>query len=284
MRRRLTRRGEPVAAACARLALALARLALGAAAVNGALACGAPAGIVHIAALDERLDIALADGRVVRLAGLDGSIYRDPKTKVSAEAVLAARFVGKDVELDVLGGGADRWGRIPGDFALQRNAGEPSDSAAEALLAAGFARVRPEFEARSCSPGRLALENEARSRSLGIWADRNHAIIPSSDLTALRRLSGHFAVIEGKVRRVGFGRSRIYLDLAPRGGPTIVVPRKLAPALARAGVSVGGLKGRDVRARGVIDGRFGLRLEVSDPAMIEVALRRDTAAEAEAPQ
>src|SRR5271166_514984 len=282
MKRNSARRSGPLDGAGPRLALGLTGLAFGLAAVNGALACGAPAGIVHVAAVDERLDISLDDGRVVRLAGLDGSIYRNPKTRESAGAILA-RFFGADVELDVLGG-ADRWGRIPGDFALPKNAGEPSDSAAGALLAAGLARVRPEFEARSCSIGRLAPEDKARSEGLGVWADRNRAIISSSDLTALRGLNGHFVLIEGKVHRVGFGRSRIYVDLVPRGGPTLVVPRKLEPALARAGVSVSGLVGRDVRARGVIDGRFGLRLEVSDPAMIEVALRPATAGEAEAAQ
>ena len=265
-----------------RLPRGLSGLVFGLAAVSGALACGAPAGMVRIAAVDERLDVALSDGRIVRLAGLDGSLYRDPKTKVSAMAILA-RFVGADVELDVVGG-ADRWGRIPGDFAPPKNAGDPSDSAADALLAAGLARVRPEFEARSCSPGRLALENEARRRGLGVWSDPSRAIIPSSDLAALRRLSGRFVLIEGKVHRVGFGRSSIYVEFVPRGGPTLVIARKLEPALARAGVSMGALAGRDVRARGVVGGGSGLRIEVSDPVTIEVAPRPDKAGEAKAAQ
>jgi len=284
MKRSPARRSGSPDKARPRLAFGLAGLALGAAAVNGALACGAPAGIVHIAAVDERLDLALDDGRVVRLAGLDASIYRDPKTREAAQAMLDARLVGQDAELRALAGGPDRWGRIPGDLSLRKGAGERADSAAEALLAAGLARVRPEFETRFCSPARLALEDAARRQGVGVWADRDRAIVPSSDLTALRRLDGHFILIEGMVRRVGFGRSRIYLDLAPRGAPTIVVPRKLEPALARAGLAVSGLNGRDVRARGVIDGRFGLRLEVSDPAMIELALRPETAGEAEARQ
>ena len=264
--------------------MALFFFALGAAAGNGVWACGAPTETVRADAVNERLDIALDDGRVVRLAGLDGSLYRAPAAQQAAQALLAARFVGKDVELDVLAAGPDRWGRIPGDLTLPKGFGNPPDSAAEALLAAGLARVRPEFEARACSLNRLALEDEARRRGLGVWADRAHAIIPGSDLAALRSLGGHFIVIEGRVRRVGFGRSRIYLDLAPRGGLTLVVPRQFEPALARAGVAVGALAGRDVRARGVIDGRFGLRLEVGDPAMIEVARQPEQAGEAEARQ
>ena len=282
MERNATRRGG-IRQRGLRLTRALAVFALGGATIGGASACGAPAGMVRVAAVDERLDLTLDDGRIVRLAGLDGSIYANPATQEAAQALLNARLIDRDAELDVLAG-PDRWGRIPGDLSPAKSAVEPAGSAAEALLAAGLARVRPEFEARSCALMRLALENAARDRLLGIWAEIERAIIPSSNLAALKRLDGHFAVIEGAVRRVGLGRSRIYLDLVPRGGPTLVVPRKLEPALARAGVVVSGLKGRDVRARGVIDGRFGLRLEIGDPAMIELALQPKRAGEAEAGQ
>jgi hypothetical protein len=77
------------------------------------------------------------------------------------------------------------------------------------------------------------------------------------------------------VRRVGFGRSRIYLDLAPRDGATIVVARNLEKAFAKAGRPIDALKGQVIRARGVLDVRFGPRLEVVEPAMIEVVRRSD---------
>jgi hypothetical protein len=77
-------------------------------------------------------------------------------------------------------------------------------------------------------------------------------------------------VVEGMVRRVGFARSRIYLELVPRDGPTIVVARKLETALAREGRPVGAMVGQTIRARGALDDRFGPRIEVADPAMIEL--------------
>jgi len=82
-------------------------------------------------------------------------------------------------------------------------------------------------------------------------------------------------VIEGVVRRVGFGRSRLYLDLVPKGGPTIVVPRKLEPAFARAGLALGAAAGETIRVRGTIDDRRGPRVEVSEPAMVEFLGRFD---------
>jgi hypothetical protein len=86
-------------------------------------------------------------------------------------------------------------------------------------------------------------------------------------------------VVEGVVRRVGFTRSRLYLELVPRDGPTIVVGRKLEKALAREGRPVSAFVGRTIRTRGALDDRFGPRIEVADPAMIEIA-RRDAPGEA----
>ena len=146
---------------------------------------------------------------------------------------------------------------------------------ASALLRAGYARVRPEFETRSCAAERLALEDRARRAALGMWRDPEYAVIQSFDMATLRRRDGQFVVIEGRVRRVGFGRSRLYLDLAPYDGPTIVVARKLETAFAKAGRPLDTLAGQTIRARGVLDARFGPRLEVGEPAMIEILRRSD---------
>jgi len=52
------------------LGLGVACLAIGAAAPAQA-DCGTPSGTGQVVAVDERLDIALKDGRLVRLAGLE---------------------------------------------------------------------------------------------------------------------------------------------------------------------------------------------------------------------
>jgi hypothetical protein len=56
--------------------------------------------------------------------------------------------------------------------------------------------------------------------------------------------------------------------------------RKLEKALARDGRPVGALVGQTIRARGALDDRFGPRIEVTDPAMIEAARRADAPGEA----
>jgi endonuclease YncB( thermonuclease family) len=235
-----------------------------------------------VVGVDERLDIALGDGRIVRLGGLDAPNPErgPPEIANGARDFLSGRLLGQEVELIQLAGGTDRWSRTVADLFLPASRGGPSGSTAAALLTAGFARVRPEFETRGCAAERLAIEEDARQRETGIWRDPEFAVIQSSNSAELRRRIGRFVVVEGMVRRVGFARSRIYLELVPRDGPTIVVARKLESALAREGRPVSELVGQTIRARGALHGRFGPRIEVIDPAMIEIARRADAPGEA----
>jgi endonuclease YncB( thermonuclease family) len=245
-------------------------------------ACGRPAGRVEAVGVDERLDIELSDGRIVRLGGLDAPTAESgaPEIAKGAREFLSQRLLGRDADLVQLAGGTDRWGRTVGDLVVADPGEGFAGSTAAALLTAGYARVRPEFETRSCAAERLAIEEKARRGELGIWREPEFVVIQSSNSAELRRRNGRFVVIEGMVRRVGFARSRIYLELAPRDGPTIVVARKLEKALAREGRPVGALTGQTIRARGALDARFGPRVEVADPAMIEIARRSDALGEA----
>jgi micrococcal nuclease len=247
-------------AALAALALALPAIA----------ACGRPAGRVQAVSVDARLDIELADGRTVRLGGLDtpNADRGAPELAKAARDFLSERLLGREADLILLAGGTDRWGRVVADLT---EPGSQPESSAAALLAAGYARVRPEYETRGCAAERLMIEAGARQAGLGVWRDPDFTVIQSSNSAELRRRSGRFVVIEGLVRRVGFARSRLYLELVPRDGLTIVVARKLETALAREGRPAGALVGQTIRARGALDDRFGPRIEVSDPAMIEIA-------------
>jgi endonuclease YncB( thermonuclease family) len=247
----------------------------------GLAACGRSAGRVQAVSVDERLDIGLSDGRTVRLGGLDApnADHGAPEIANAARNFLTERLLGRDADLILLAGGTDRWGRTVADLVVLNPGDGSANSIASALLTAGYARVRPEFETRGCAAERLTIEDGARRGRLGIWRDPDFAVVQSSNSAELHRRSGRFVVIEGMVRRVGFARSRLYLELVPRDGPTVVVARKLEAALAREGRPAGELVGQTIRARGALDDRFGPRIEVSDPAMIEIARRADAPGE-----
>jgi endonuclease YncB( thermonuclease family) len=265
----LLRRFERFGAQPGAIAMFLAASLAAAAPVRAA--CGTPEGTVRVIDVDERVDLVLADGRTVRLGGAaPPDPARSPDLASTARAFLASRFAGRDGLLVRLAAGTDRWGRVVADVTLSDPAASGGrESAASALIGAGYARVAPAFEARGCAPERLRLEDGARRAGLGVWADPTYGVVDAADAEALRRSDGRLVVIEGRVRRVGFGRSRLYLDLVPKGGPTIVVPRKLEQAFARAGHSFEAAAGQTIRVRGALDNRLGPRVEVSEPAMIE---------------
>jgi endonuclease YncB( thermonuclease family) len=265
-----------------RLYVACAALPVMVMAAPGFAACGLPGGRVQAVSVDERLDIALSDGRTVRLGGLDapGAGRGTPEIASAAQDFLKRRLLSREADLIVLAGAPDRWGRTVADLSLPDSAAGLAGSTAAALLGAGLARVRPEFETRGCAAERLMIEESARRAGLGVWRDPDFAVIQSSDSAELRRRDGRFVVVEGMVRRVGFARLRLYLELAPHDGPTIVIARKLEPALAREGRRVGALVGETIRARGALDDRFGPRIEVGEPTMIEIARRADAPGEA----
>jgi len=271
------RRAAASLARTARLYVASVALPIVVIAVPGLAACGRSGGRVEPVGVDQRLDIALSDGKIVRLGGLDVPNADRGARQVAnaARDFLSRRLVGREMDLVVIAGAPDRWGRTVADLILPGADGKADGSAAAALLSAGLARVRPEFETRGCAVERLAIEDGARRAGLGIWRDPDFAVIQSSDVAELRRRDGRFVVVEGMVRRVGFARSRLYLELVPHDGPTIVITRKLEPALAREGRPVGALVGQTIRARGALDDRFGPRIEVGEPAMIEIARRAD---------
>jgi hypothetical protein len=131
-------------------------------------ACGRPAGRVQAVSVDERLDIALSDGRIVRLGGLDAPTAERgaPEFAKVAREFLSQRLLGGHTDLILLAGGTDRWGRMVADLVVADPPDGSAGSTAAALLTAGYARVRPEFETRGCAAERLAIEEEARQ---GNW-------------------------------------------------------------------------------------------------------------------
>ena len=229
-------------------------VALGLASAASA-ACGTGAGMVRVESVDARGELRLADGRIIRLAGIDPA--------AGASARLASLWAGREATLVAFAAKPDRWGRWPGDIVRG-----DSVSAASDLLSVGLARVKPEFETRACEEERLVAEAGARRASLGLWNEPD-SVLDVGDAEGLAAADGAFVVVEGRVARVGVGRARVYLDFGRRGAFTIVAAMKAEPAFERRGIFLRALAGHAIRARGVLDDRFGPRMEISDPAMLE---------------
>lgn len=253
-----------------RFALALA-LALAARAA-GAAECrpGEGAGAATIVAVTERFEFALDDGRLARAAGLAPAPPDFPATAAgrAAQAALAARLAGRAARLEPLGP-ADRWGRIPA-LIFPEDAGEQEAGALALSLGAG--RLADARAAGRCAAAQLAAEAGARAAGLGLWSDPYYAVLAAGDRAGLAQRAGQFVLVEGRVRRVGTGRRRYFLDFGPRRDDfTVTVDRRAAQSFEAAGAGVGTLAGARLRVRGLLElsPEGAPRLEASGPGQIE---------------
>ena len=228
----------------------------------------------RVADVNGRGELLLADGRLARLAGLEGPLRpADTGRFKSLSGEIAQWLKDRPILLRPLAAKPDRWGRIPAQVFGPLPDGPPPAAPTyinEALVAAGLLRVQPGPEPNDCLPQLYAAETEARAAGFGLWADPANAPVDAADTEALAARSGQFTLVEGRVRRVGQGRFRAYVDFGQgRGDFSLTLPKRLLPRVAKAGHPLESLTGERLRARGVIDTRFGPQIEISGPDEIE---------------
>jgi endonuclease YncB( thermonuclease family) len=250
---------------------------LAAAAWASAAATELPSGV----AVRERAEVrtvldgrtfVLADGRTVRLAGIDvprpgmpgERAGRRQAVAVAAQDALSELLAGGAIGLAPLGGGTDRYGRILAHAVDARGRWVQAE-----MVAGGFARV-------TMFPGEsvglrplLALEAEAREARRGLWALPEFRVIGADE--ALRHLDS-FQLVEGRVRNVERRAGRTFVNFGEdwRSDFTVEIAARLRRQLASAGLDPADYQGKIVRVRGWIKSRNGPLIELAQPEQIEV--------------
>ncbi len=273
----------PIRHYAAALALACLLLGLpGSRVLAAAPTCPTPTDTVRVAAVVDDLDLALEDGRTLKLAGIDPARATASRLGLgeTARRRLDAELVGRDVAVAILSASPDRWDRYPAlvmEPVLAQPSANVNDADASslnaALIAQGWARARPDPPVRACFAAWLALEAQARTAGLGLWADPYYSVLGADDRRGLSERAGAMALVEGRVRLLQ-SQGRVSLGLGGGSGLVVNVMRSGAKSLARAGLDPHGLVGAKVRVRGFLDDRFGPRIEVSDPGQIEIVEMR----------
>jgi hypothetical protein len=205
--------------------------------------------------------LALASGRLLRLADI-----RLAEGEAGAQALGRLRALAGNPVRVAAEPAPDRWGRQAGEVA-----GAGGDVAA-GLLDAGLALVDVGGAMALCRPGLYAREEEARRRRVGTWAMPGERPLWAGDAPEVLARKGRFTLIEGRVRSVGERRWRTYLNFGTDWSQdtTVAVPRRVWDALVRQGWSAAGLRGRRVRARGIVEDWRGPSIEIATAEMIEI--------------
>lgn len=243
--------------------LACLVLLLSPAAAEEGACSGRPEARDRVVSVSEDGEIVLAERGASRLAGL--RLADAGPAREEARAKLAA-LAGREVWV-AAAGARDRWDRLP-----VRLVAEGGGEMAEILVEAGLALVAPGSEGGPCPPGLLALEETARERALGLWAEDRYKPVPAEASGRLGERIGLFTLVEGRVRSVGERRQRTYLNFGAdwTNDFTLILPKGTWTALQARGHSARSLRGRLVRVRGIVEAWQGTSMTVTLPELVEV--------------
>jgi micrococcal nuclease len=222
-----------------------------------------------VQSVEDGATLTLADGKVLRLAGLLApaaplAMDKDvawPSAEAARQA-LADRALGRTVTLRAAQDKPDRHDRLLGQAILEDGTWLQRD-----LLIQGRDRLELTHDTAALAEALLKAEADARRHHRGLWRLPAYAVRAPDALTA--RDTGAFVLVEGRVLSVAPTHEATYLDFAEdwHHGFTVRIPHAL---LQRAdGFDPAALEGRPVRVRGwlVYEGRPILDLE--DPAALE---------------
>ena len=218
-----------------------------------------------VAAVLDGRTLTLADGREVRLAGIEIPL---------GEAGLAAKYAlrGLVAGLPVVLKGpssTDRYGRFVVYLFALRDGIE--QAVVPALLAGGYGLVSPGLDT-ACTAENFAVERAARRDKLGLWADPYYDIMSADSPTAIVARRGTFSLVEGKVVSVRESGNTIYVNFGRRWSEdfAVTMQKRNERAFVDGGIEPKKLEGRRVRVRGWIEERGGPRIEALHPAQIEI--------------
>jgi len=240
--------------------------AVGSPAVVRAAACSLPPqGEGHVADVVDGRSFHLADGREIRLAGIEPAVTA--ATTASRSAPLTAIIADRDVSLRGEDDTPDRYGRQPA-FAFLAGSDIPVQAL---LLAQGAALVAADIADKDCAASLLAAEAEARNSRRGVWAGTSaikNAESPDDILAGI----GHFTVVEGKVLSVRQAGATTFLNFGRNWTRdfAVTIPRRALTDLAGAGIVPRSLENRRIRIRGWVEARTGPRMELRRAGQIEV--------------
>lgn len=220
--------------------------------------------------------VALADGREVRLVGIQAPKLPLGRTGFAAwplaeeaRRALSDLVQGREVMLAYGGARHDRYGRLLAHLARADGLWIQCE-----MLRRGLARVYSFRDNRAAAAELLTCERAARIARRGIWAHSFYALRRPEETT---ELIGSFQIVEGRVRQAAEVGGKVYLNFGPdyRTDFTVSVAPRDQHLFDEAGVDLLGLEGRRIRVRGWLSRRNGPMIEATHPEQIELLAEQD---------
>jgi hypothetical protein len=142
----------------------------------------------------------------------------------------------------------------------------------EAILEAGLARYEADVPSDPCRSAMLGAEARARVSGLGLWADPYYSVLVPGSRQPLAEKAGSTVIVEGNVTGVRIRKPRITLYFGQRKGSdfSVAIGPLSSKEFEAAKPRLVDLAGQTVRARGLLDLRFGPQVEASTLDAVEV--------------
>jgi endonuclease YncB( thermonuclease family) len=211
-------------------------------------------------------ELALADGRILRLEGIEPPFADTENWRNKARQALNELTAGRQLITDEIL--TDRYGRITGQvYAL--DAGGHKNWLQGEMLRRGLAFVYPPAGNETRLDDMRTAETAARRAGTGIWSDIAYADT-AADNTSSRY--GHFAFASGVVLDAVRVKSMIYLHFGEdwRTSFTVAIATHDLRAFREAQIDLLNLKGKTIRARGWVKRDIGPMITVTNPAQIDI--------------
>jgi endonuclease YncB( thermonuclease family) len=198
-------------------------------------------------------EIALQDGRVVRIAGIKAA-------SPDAKNFLESAVLGRGITLQ--NAETDRYGRTVATIFVSGDS-QPIESA---LLKNGLAFVYPAEEGEGVDNW-LKLEHAAIQEKRGFWAD--HEDTSSGDA---EKIVGKYGFVVGVVVKAERIKSKVYINFSAdwRTGFTVAIAAHDLRAFKKQGLDPLDWPGKKVRVPGWVTRAPGPTIVVTDPHQIEV--------------
>jgi len=217
----------------------------------------------RVAGIIDGKSFRLADGREIRLAGIEPA----GATKADRIAALSAILASKDVSLHGTDDTPDRYGR-QNAFVFLAGSDTPVQSL---LLAQGAAVASADVGDKDCAAALSTAEAEARDGKKGTWAGTT-VIKNAESADDIAAGIGRFLLVEGKVLSVRQAGAITYLNFGRRWTRDFAatISRRMMPSVESNGLTLKSLENRRIRVRGWVEARPGPRIEVVRAEQIEV--------------